>query len=26
MIYFRGSNGPKQAHITELLPEGFRLQ
>src|SRR5215469_7812662 len=26
IIYFQGSNGPKQAHITELLPEGFRLQ
>lgn len=26
MIYFQGSTGPKQAHITELLPEGFRLQ
>jgi cytidine deaminase len=25
-IYFKGANGPKQAHITELLPEGFRLQ
>ncbi len=25
-IYFQGSAGPKQAHITELLPEGFRLQ
>lgn len=25
-IFFRGANGPKQAHITELLPEGFRLQ
>ncbi|HEY6763486.1 MAG TPA: cytidine deaminase [Candidatus Sulfotelmatobacter sp.] len=25
-IYFQGSNGLKQAHITELLPEGFRLQ
>jgi cytidine deaminase len=25
-IFFRGVNGPKQAHITELLPEGFRLQ
>jgi cytidine deaminase len=24
-IFFRGTNGPKQAHITELLPEGFRL-
>jgi len=25
-VYFQGSSGPKQAHITELLPEGFRLQ
>jgi cytidine deaminase len=25
-IYFQGAAGPKQAHITELLPEGFRLQ
>ena len=25
-IFFQGSNGPKQAHITELLPEGFRLE
>jgi cytidine deaminase len=25
-IFFRGAHGPKQAHITELLPEGFRLQ
>ncbi len=25
-IFFQGSTGPKQAHITELLPEGFRLQ
>jgi cytidine deaminase len=24
-IFFQGSEGPKQAHITELLPEGFRL-
>jgi cytidine deaminase len=24
-IFFEGANGPKQAHITELLPEGFRL-
>jgi cytidine deaminase len=24
-IFFDGANGPKQAHITELLPEGFRL-
>src|ERR1700716_2235327 len=26
MVFFRGKNGPKQAHITDLLPEGFRLQ
>jgi cytidine deaminase len=25
-IFFQGANGPKQVHITELLPEGFRLQ
>ena len=25
-IFFLGKQGPKQAHITELLPEGFRLQ
>jgi len=25
-VFFQGKNGPKQAHITELLPEGFRLQ
>lgn len=25
-IFFQGSTGPKQAHITQLLPEGFRLQ
>ncbi len=24
-IFFQGAEGPKQAHITELLPEGFRL-
>jgi cytidine deaminase len=24
-IFFQGANGPRQAHITELLPEGFRL-
>jgi cytidine deaminase len=24
-IFFQGATGPKQAHITELLPEGFRL-
>ncbi len=26
IIFFAGANGPKQAHITELLPEGFGLQ
>jgi cytidine deaminase len=25
-IFFQGAKGPKQAHITELLPEGFRIQ
>jgi cytidine deaminase len=25
-IFFQGARGPKQSHITELLPEGFRLQ
>ena len=25
-IFFEGKQGPKQAHISELLPEGFRLQ
>ncbi len=26
VIFFQGANGPRQAHITELLPEGFRLK
>jgi cytidine deaminase len=26
IVFFQGSDGPKQAHIAELLPEGFRLQ
>jgi cytidine deaminase len=26
VIFFQGASGPRQAHITELLPEGFRLQ
>jgi cytidine deaminase len=26
IIFFQGAAGPKQAHITELLPEGFRLR
>ena len=25
-IFFQGADGEKQAHITELLPEGFRLK
>jgi cytidine deaminase len=25
-IFFQGAKGPKQAHIAQLLPEGFRLQ
>jgi cytidine deaminase len=25
-VLFQGTQGPKHAHITELLPEGFRLQ
>jgi cytidine deaminase len=25
-IFFQGARGPKQAHISDLLPEGFRLQ
>jgi cytidine deaminase len=25
-IFFQSKNGSKQAHITELLPEGFRLK
>ena len=25
-VFFQGAQGPKQAHITDLLPEGFRLQ
>jgi len=25
-IFFQGSEGPTQAHITELHPEGFRFQ
>jgi len=25
-IFFLGVNGPTESHITELLPEGFRLQ
>ncbi len=26
VVFFQGARGPKQAHITELLPQGFRLQ
>ncbi len=26
IVFFRGAKGEKQAHITELLPEGFRLK
>ena len=26
IIFFQGAKGPKQAHIKELLPEGFRLE
>jgi len=26
IVFFQGAVGPKQAHITQLLPEGFRLQ
>ncbi|HKU26097.1 MAG TPA: cytidine deaminase [Candidatus Sulfotelmatobacter sp.] len=25
-VFFQSTTGPRQAHITELLPEGFRLQ
>jgi cytidine deaminase len=25
-VFFQGTEGDKQAHITELLPEGFRLK
>jgi cytidine deaminase len=25
-VFFPGAAGPKQSHITQLLPEGFRLQ
>jgi cytidine deaminase len=25
-VFFQGAEGPKQAHIKELLPEGFRFQ
>jgi cytidine deaminase len=26
IVFFQGADGDKQAHITELLPEGFRLK
>jgi len=26
VVVYQGKNGPKQSHITELLPEGFRLK
>ncbi|MGC2197804.1 MAG: cytidine deaminase [Terriglobales bacterium] len=26
IVYFQGAKGDQQAHITELLPEGFRLK
>jgi cytidine deaminase len=26
VVFFQGARGPKEAHITELLPEGFRLK
>lgn len=26
IVFFHGAEGEKQAHITELLPEGFRLK
>jgi len=26
IIFYQGKDGPKQSHITELLPEGFRLK
>ena len=26
LVFFQSARGPRQAHITELLPEGFRLQ
>lgn len=25
-VFFQGAEGPKEAHIKELLPEGFRFQ
>lgn len=26
IVFFQGTDGPKQAHIKELLPEGFRFE
>lgn len=26
VVFYQGAGGPKQSHITELLPEGFRLK
>jgi cytidine deaminase len=26
VIFFQGANGPRESHITDLLPEGFRLK
>ena len=26
IVFFTGVDGPKQSHITELLPEGFRFE
>jgi len=26
LVFYQGADGPAQSHITELLPEGFRLK
>jgi len=26
VVFYQGQDGPKESHITELLPEGFRLK
>ena len=26
VVFYQGADGPKQSHITDLLPEGFRLK
>lgn len=26
IVFYQGKEGPKESHITELLPEGFRLK